>query len=141
MAISNSQILITHAPLLPPPNEWETSAGAVVDFWGVVRALEGGREISGIEYEAHEQMAQNQMEILVTAAREKFPLEAIILRHRVGFVGAGEASLFLRCTSRHRAAAFAGSEWIIAELKKRVPIWKRPLFVRQEEAPPRVVGR
>ncbi|MBA3962835.1 MAG: molybdenum cofactor biosynthesis protein MoaE [Chthoniobacterales bacterium] len=141
MAISNSLILITHAPLLPPPNEWETAAGAVVDFWGVVRALEDGREISGIEYEAHEQMARHQMEILATQAQEKFSLEAVILQHRIGFVATGEASLFLRSTSRHRAAAFAGSEWIIAELKKRVPIWKRPLFVRQEEAPPRVVGR
>ena len=86
-------------------------------------------------------MARHQMEILAAEAREKFVLEAVSLQHRIGFIAAGEASLFLRCSSRHRAAAFAGSEWIIVELKKRVPIWKRPLFVRQEEAAPRAVAR
>lgn len=104
-----------------------------MDFWGVVRGLEDGREISGIEYEAHREMAQHQLELLVEKARARFPLEQVILRHRIGLVPAGEASLFLRCTSPHRAAAFEASEWIIVELKKKVPIWKRPVFVRQEE--------
>ncbi len=133
MAIWKSQILVTTAPLLAPPADWKASAGAVVDFWGVVRALEEGREISGIEYEAHEAMAQHQMETLAEKARAQFHLEEIILRHRIGFVGAGEASLFLRVSSAHRGVAFAGSEWMIAELKKKVPIWKRPLFVRQKQ--------
>ncbi len=100
-----------------------------MDFWGVVRVLEDGLYISGIDYEAHEEMAQHQMEILVEKATAKFGLEEVILRHRIGFVPTGEASLFLRTTSSHRAAAFAGSEWMIVELKKKVPIWKRPLFV------------
>ena len=129
MAIRKSQILITTAPLPAPSREWRESAGAVVDFWGVVRALEDGRDISGIEYEAHGEMAQHQMEILVEKAKAKFGLEEVILRHRIGFVPVGEASLFLRATSSHRPAAFAGSEWMIVELKKKVPIWKRPLFV------------
>lgn len=134
MAISKSQILITTAPLTPLPPDWKSSAGAVVDFWGVVRGLEEGREIAGIAYEAYEAMAQHQLEILVAAARAEFPLEDIILRHRIGFVPAGEASLFLRVTSAHRAEAFAASVSLIAELKKKVPIWKRVLFVRPEEA-------
>lgn len=134
MAISKSQILITTAPLLPLPPDWKSSAGAVVDFWGVVRGLEEGREIAGIDYEAYEAMAQHQLEMLVAAARAEFPLEEIILRHRIGFVAAGEASLFLRVTSAHRAEAFAASGALIAELKKKVPIWKRVLFVRPEEA-------
>ena len=133
MAISKSQILITTALLPTPPADWKASAGAVVDFWGVVRGMEDGREISGIDYEAHEGMARHQMETLAEEARAQFHLEEIILRHRIGFVGAGEASLFLRVSSAHRAAAFAGSAWMIAELKRKVPIWKRPLFVRQEE--------
>ena len=131
MAIRKSQTLITTAPLPVPSRDWRDSAGAVVDFWGVVRALEDDREISGIDYEAHPEMAQHQMEMLVEKARSEFGLEEVILRHRIGFVPAGEASLFLRSTSRHRAAAFAGSEWMIVELKKKVPIWKRPLFVRK----------
>jgi molybdopterin synthase catalytic subunit len=132
MAIWNSEILITTGPLQSLPNSWEGSTGAYIDFWGVVRAREDGREVSGIQYEAHELMAQHQMEMIVEAARAEFELEKVVLRHRIGFVAAGEASLFLRVASAHRTAAFQGSQWIIAELKQKVPIWKRPLFVRQE---------
>jgi molybdopterin synthase catalytic subunit len=132
MAIWNSEILITDSPLPPPPHDWSSSAGAVVDFWGVVRAYENGQRISGIEYEAHRAMAQHQMERIATQARAEFSLEEIILRHRVGFVAAGQASLFLRVSSAHRAAAFQGSQRIVAELKRKAPIWKRPLFVRQD---------
>jgi len=132
MAIWKSQILLTDSPLPTPSSEWEEAAGANVDFWGVVRRLEDDREISGIDYEAHEVMAHHQMAKIAEEARAQFGLEKIILQHRIGFVPAGEASLFLRVTSAHRSAAFAGSQWIITELKKKVPIWKQPLFVRPE---------
>ena len=130
----NSEILITIDPLPSPLHEWSRSAGAAVDFWGVVRAQENGQEISGIEYEAHQAMAQHQLEAIANKARADFNLEDVILRHRIGFVAVGEGSLFLRVTSAHRSAAFEASQWIVAELKQRVPIWKRPLFVRQEQA-------
>ncbi len=132
MATWHSQILITTSPLQERPNRWNGKAGASVDFWGVVRAREDGREISAIEYEAHETMAQHQLETIAAEAREKFGLEEVVLEHRIGRVAAGEASLFLRVASAHRAAAFEASVWIVAELKKKVPIWKQPLFVRQE---------
>jgi len=131
MATWHSEILITTSPLQSRPNRWSGAAGASVDFWGVVRTLEDGREISGIEYEAHQTMAQRQMEMIAEAARTDFGLEEVTLQHRIGFVAAGEASLFLRVASAHREAAFQASSWIVTELKKKVPIWKRPLFVRQ----------
>ncbi len=136
MATWHSQILITTSPLQERPNRWNGKAGASVDFWGVVRALEGGREISGIEYEAHETMAQHQLATIAEEARNKFALEEVILEHRIGRVAAGEASLFLRVASPHRGAAFEASAWIVAELKKKVPIWKKPIFVRQENPAP-----
>ena len=134
MATWHSEILITTSPLQPRPNKWSGAAGASVDFWGVVRTLEDGREISGIAYEAHQTMAQRQMELIAEAARTDFGLEEVTLQHRIGFVAAGEASLFLRVASAHRAAALQASSWIVTELKKKVPIWKRPLFVRQSRA-------
>jgi molybdopterin synthase catalytic subunit len=134
MATWHSEILITTSPLQSRPNGWSGAAGASIDFWGVVRILEGGREISGIEYEAHQTMAQRQMEMIAEAARTEFGLEEVTMQHRIGFVAAGEASLFLRVTSAHREAAFQASSWIVTELKKKVPIWKRPLFVRQSRA-------
>jgi len=134
MATWHSEILITTSQLQSRPNRWNGAAGASVDFWGVVRTLEDGREISGIEYEAHQTMAQRQMKMIAEAARTDFGLEEVILQHRIGFVAAGEASLFLRVASAHREAAFRASSWIVTELKKKVPIWKRPLFVRQSRA-------
>ena len=131
MATWHSEILITTSPLQSRPNRWSGAAGASVDFWGVVRTLEDGRDISGIEYEAHQTMAQRQMELIAEAARTDFGLEEVTLQHRIGFVAAGEASLFLRVASAHREAAFRASSWIVTELKKKVPIWKRPLFVEQ----------
>jgi len=134
MGTWHSQILITTAPLEAPAKHWTGTAGATVEFWGVVRALEAGREISGIDYEAHETMAQHQMEQLAEAARQKFGLEEILLHHRIGLVAAGEPSLYLRVSSGHRGAAFEASTWIVSELKKKVPIWKRPLFVDEDIA-------
>src|SRR5262245_32781489 len=118
----HSEILITTDPLPTPAKNWDGSAGATLDFWGVVRGSEDGQEIRGIEYEAHQPMAQHQMELLVEAARQKFFLREVILRHRIGFVAPGAASLFLRVSSSHRAAAYAASAWLVAELKKKVPI-------------------
>jgi molybdopterin synthase catalytic subunit len=73
-------------------------------------------------------MAEHQMKLIAQKAIEKFTLGSVMLHHRIGFVGVGEASLFLRASSRHRGAAFAASEWIVDELKKKVPIWKHPRF-------------
>ena len=106
----------------------DPGAGAIVDFWGVVRRLEDGREIEGIEYEAHATMAKHQLEKIAERAAADFPLERIVIYHRVGFVAAGESSLFLRVTAPHRGEAFAASKWIVDELKKHVPIWKSPRF-------------
>jgi len=107
--------------------------GAIVDFWGAVRELEDGREIEGIDYETHRDMAEHQMKIIVEAAVETFRLNQVLLHHRIGFVRAGEASLFLRVSAQHRAAAFAASQWIVDELKKKVPIWKRPRFENETQ--------
>ena len=99
-------------------------AGAIVQFFGDVRPLENGEHIDGIEYEAHQEMAEHQLRKIADEAAERFGLLAICLYHRVGFVGVGETSLFLKVAAAHRSAAFDASRWIVDELKKRVPIWK-----------------
>lgn len=100
----------------------------MVVFWGAVRGTEDGREILGIEYEAHRAMAEHQMRMVAEAAAEKFGTREIFVRHRLGFVPAGEPSVVVRVTSGHRGGAFGASQWIIDELKRVVPIWKRPVF-------------
>ena len=136
MAISVCEVSLTESPLLLPRTPDDPHAGAVVIFWGAVRALEDGREITGIEYEAHQEMAEHQMQIVAESAAVKFGLREVVLRHRVGFVAAGEPSVVVRVSSGHRGAAFGASQWIMDELKKVVPIWKRPVFKEETSAIP-----
>jgi molybdopterin synthase catalytic subunit len=140
MANSVSQVLLTDARLEAPKEDVDPSAGAVLDFWGVVRKLEDGREIEGIDYEAHHAMAEHQMKLIADAAAEQFQLKRILLHHRIGFVRAGEASLFVRVSAPHRAAAFDAGKWVVDELKKKVPIWKKPAFGPRCEPHPRSTG-
>jgi molybdopterin synthase catalytic subunit len=128
MAISVCEVSLTDAPLVLPEPKDDPQAGAVVVFWGAVRGTEDGREITGIDYEAHPAMAEHQMRIVAQAAAEKFEVRGIFLRHRIGFVETGEPSVVVRVTSGHRGAAFAASAWIMDELKRVVPIWKHPVF-------------
>jgi molybdopterin synthase catalytic subunit len=128
MANSVCEILVTESALQAPDQDATAEAGAVVDFFGVVRKLEDGREIQGIDYEAHVEMAEHQLRLIANMAAEKFQLKQVALHHRIGFVGAGEASLFLRVSASHRGAAFEANKWIVDELKKKVPIWKKPKF-------------
>ena len=120
-----------------PERPDDPQAGAVVVFWGAVRATEDGREIIGIEYEAHRAMAEHQMRLVAESAAEKFDVREIFLRHRIGFVPATEPSVVVRVASGHRGAAFAASQWIMDELKRVVPIWKQPVF---KEAPSRATA-
>jgi molybdopterin synthase catalytic subunit len=122
------EILVTKAPLEASPKNHDGEAGGMVDFWGVVRRLEDDREIEGIEYEAHREMAQHQLKRIAEQASEKFGLNLVIVHHRIGFVSVGEPSLFLRVASPHRDEGFRASQWIVNELKKKVPIWKKPRF-------------
>jgi molybdopterin synthase catalytic subunit len=121
------EILVTDAPIAAREIEI-AGAGAVVDFCGIVRPMENGREIEGIDYDAHHTMAEHQLKRISGQAADRFGLELVQIHHRIGFIATGEASLFLRVVSAHRSEGFQASQWIIDELKKRVPIWKRPRF-------------
>ena len=132
MANSVCEIFLTEAPLKAPKRN-ATNVGALVDFWGVVRKLEDGREIEGIEYEAHREMAEHQLRLIAEQAAENFRLQVVLIHHRIGFIAVGAPSLFLRVTSLHREGAFRASQWIVDELKKKVPIWKKPRFTRERQ--------
>jgi len=104
--------------------------GAVVDFFGVVRALEGNHLIEGIRYEAFQPMAERQLLVIAEEAKSQYDLQQVLIYHRIGFVAVGEASLFVRVSARHRRAAFEGNSQIIEQLKIAVPIWKHPVYLQ-----------
>jgi molybdopterin synthase catalytic subunit len=121
------EISVTQLPVAARASD-VAGAGAIVDFLGVVRPIEDGREIAGIDYDAHWKMAEHQLKRIAEQAAERFGLMLVIIHHRTGFIAVGEPSLFLRVGSSHRREGFRASQWIIDELKKKVPIWKRPRF-------------
>ena len=108
----------------------DASMGAVIYFSGVVRGSEGGSAISGLEYSAFLAMAERQFHLLFDELERRWPVASIRLVHRVGLVKAGEASLWVETVAPHRAEAFAATQWLIDEMKRVVPIWKKPLPVR-----------
>lgn len=103
--------------------------GAAVYFSGVVRGAEGADAIKALDYSAFVPMAEHQFHKLIDEAADRWPLESIRLVHRLGVVAVGEASLWIEVVSPHRAEAFAACQWLIDEMKRIVPIWKRPVPV------------
>ena len=101
--------------------------GAVIYFLGIVRATEGNETITAIEYEAFEKMVHHQFAKIFDEAERRWPLESIRLVHRIGNVPVNEPSLWVEVAAPHRAEAFAACQFLIDEMKKVVPIWKRPL--------------
>ena len=128
------EIRITKQPLDPRVLHFSRTEGAVVDFFGVVRSIENELMIEAIEYEAFEAMAERQLALIADEAKERYGLVSVIIHHRIGLVPAGEASLFVRVSARHRRAAFEGSSQIIERLKQAVPIWKHPVYANVQTA-------
>ncbi len=101
--------------------------GAAIYFAGVVRAAEGKETIRAIDYEAFEMMARHQFGKIFDEVEKRWPIESVRLVHRIGVVQVNEASLWIEVISPHRGEAFAACQWIIEEMKRVVPIWKKPV--------------
>lgn len=102
--------------------------GAAVVFEGVVRNQTRGRRTLYLDYEAYEDMALQQLELLASEALQKFQIRDLAIVHRLGRLEIGEASVLIVVASAHRAAAFDACRWIIDTLKRTVPIWKKEYF-------------
>jgi len=109
--------------------------GAVVYFLGVVRGTEEGAAISAIEYETFQRMAEHQFGLLFDEIARRWPIESVRLVHRVGVVKVNEPSLWVEVVAPHRGEAFAACQWLIDEMKRVVPIWKKPVEKLQAPNP------
>ncbi len=102
-------------------------AGAVVMFAGVVRA---DPDVTGLEIEAYEEAAVEELGKIKGEAIERFGVLSLEIAHRRGRLSLGEVILIVVCAAPHRKEAFQACEYVIDELKKRVPIWKKELTER-----------
>jgi len=98
-----------------------TGAGATVVFVGHVRA-DGGTE--RLRFEAYAPMAEREMEAVRQEAIQKFGLVDCLIRHRIATLAVGEPIVAVATAAAHRGAAFEAAQWVMDELKSRVPIWK-----------------
>lgn len=106
--------------------------GATVTLDGYVRQITKDRETLYLVYEAYEPMALKEMEKLVAAAKGQFEISNIGIVHRLGKLDIGETSVIISVAAPHRQAAFAACEWLIRELKRTVPIWKKEVYADGE---------
>jgi molybdopterin synthase catalytic subunit len=97
--------------------------GAVVIFDGIVR----NDGITEMELEAYADVAVAEMEKIANEATAQFRLQHVDIIHRIGRLRVGENILIIIVSAGHRPEAYAGSRYIIEEIKKSVPIWKKEL--------------
>jgi molybdopterin synthase catalytic subunit len=99
--------------------------GAVVVFLGVVRNESKGRAVERVEIEVYEEMAMRQLEAIRREAIERFGVDEALIIHRYGSLKAMERIMMIAVGAAHRAEAFEACRYIIENIKRRVPIWKK----------------
>lgn len=106
--------------------------GAVALFVGIVRNANDGRPVRGMEYEGYGDMAREQLAAIVSEAAERADSDRLAAVHRLGELAVGEVSVAIAVSTPHRAEAFDAARYVIEEIKKRLPIWKRERYLDGE---------
>ncbi|MBI1221033.1 MAG: molybdenum cofactor biosynthesis protein MoaE [Bacteroidetes bacterium] len=110
-------------------HQQKTQIGAHSIFLGQIRADQiEGKTVTGIEYSAYEEMANNVFHEIRESAFEKFELTCAHIYHSLGLVKSGELCLFVFTSSPHRKAAIEACSFLVEEIKAKVPIFGKELF-------------
>ena len=105
------------------------ACGGTCVFLGTVRNGVEEEGVKAIEYSAYEDMVEVEFGRLVAEARARWPDARIAVRHRLGTIPAGEASIAIAAAAPHRAQAFDACRFVIEEVKRRIPVWKKELHL------------
>jgi molybdopterin synthase catalytic subunit len=106
--------------------------GAIVSFLGITRGKEGDADVLRLEFDAWQEQLTSVLYGLAEQAIAKFGVLAIAMAHRVGSVGPQEPIVAIHVGSPHRKEAFQACEWLIDELKKQAPLWKKEVTSKGE---------
>jgi molybdopterin synthase catalytic subunit len=104
------------------------NAGAIDVFIGTVRNNSLAKNVVKLEYETYDAMAIKKMNELVLEAKTMWPIEKVAIVHRKGILQIGDIAVAIAVSTPHRAESFAACQWIIDNLKKVVPIWKKEFY-------------
>jgi molybdopterin synthase catalytic subunit len=101
------------------------SSGCIVSFVGTVRDTSNGRLVSRMGVEVYEEMARSQLEAIRKEAMERGGVQEVVVVHRYGDLEVGDNIVLICVAASHREEGFAVCRYVIDELKRRVPIWKK----------------
>jgi len=99
--------------------------GGIATFLGCARDFSDGRDVFSIEFEQYAGMAAKALQALRDEALTRFAIIDARIIHRITTVHAGDQIVLIVVGAEHRKAAFEACEWLIDELKRSVPIWKK----------------
>jgi len=104
------------------------SCGGIQVFIGTVRNVTKGKKVIRLEFESYEEMAMKEILNIAETIRKKWPVENIVIHHRIGILETGDIPVVIAVAAAHRDAAFEACRYAIDTLKEKVPIWKKEIF-------------
>ena len=110
------------------------SYGASIIFTGTVRNINDDKEVTGMTYDSHDELVLKSFEEIYKEAEDKLKIEdkAVFIEHIKGYAELGEVSIIIAVACKHRDQAYVLSRYIIEEIKKRSPIWKKEHYKNEE---------
>ena len=108
--------------------------GASIIFTGTVRNFNENKEVIGMTYDSHDELVLKSFEEIYKETTERLKIldKAVFIEHVKGYVELGETSIIIAVACKHRDQAYVLSRYIIEEIKKKSPIWKKEHYKNQE---------
>ena len=112
----------------------DSKFGASIYFLGTVRNINDNKKVIGITYDSHDEMVIKSFEEIYNEADQKLDIKdkAVFIEHVKGYVEFGETSIVIAVACKHRDEAYELSRYIIEEIKKRSPIWKKEHYKNEQ---------
>ena len=112
----------------------DSKFGASIYFLGTVRNINNNKTVKGITYDSHDEMVIKSFEEIYNEADQKLDIKdkAVFIEHAKGYLNLGEISIIIAVACKHRDQAYVLSRYIIEEIKKRSPIWKKEHYENDE---------
>jgi len=107
----------------------DAGAGGYASFEGWVRNHNEGLAVTRLEYEAFEDLALKEGDLIVREALQRFPIKHALCLHRIGELAVGDLAVWVGVSAAHRGEAFDACRYVIDEVKHRLPIWKKEHYV------------
>ena len=112
----------------------DSKFGASIYFLGTVRNINDDKTVTGITYDSHDEMVIKSFEEIYNEADQKLDIKdkAVFIEHAKGYLNLGDVSIIIAVACKHRDQAYALSRYIIEEIKKRSPIWKKEHYQNED---------